>query len=412
MRRCRRRLVSLEIGHGRRGARGDVGPGAGREPSEYHRERREQDDHDEREDEHARASPPGVAEQHPSHDERDDDDERDGDAHEGERIWACGLAAGGPVASPVMGDRIRITEVAPRDGLQNEPGVIATEGKIALVLALMESGVDEIEVSSFVSRRWIPQLGDAAEVFAGIAHAKRADVELSALVPNEKGLEAAIGVNQGAGGRLIDKVSVFAAASETFSRRNINATIDESIERFVPVIDRAAREGLRVRGYVSCAIACPFEGPIDPERVAEVAVRLLDLGIHELDLGDTIGAGEPASVRRLIEVVSERAGSRLGNRSGQNAGASLVMHLHDTFGRAAACAKEAFRLGVRSFDGAVGGLGGCPYASTSERRAPGNIDTEVLVRALGEVGATTVIDPSRLAEARTIARTLVGSAKP
>lgn len=303
-----------------------------------------------------------------------------------------------------MAERVKITEVAARDGLQNEPGVIPTSKKIQLVRALLETGADEIEVSSFVSPKWVPQLGDAAEVFAGVAPLKRAGVELSALVPNERGLNSALEVNQRAGTRLIDKVSVFTAASETFSKRNTNASITETLDRFGPVVERAKREGLRIRGYISCAIACPFEGAIDPQNVARVGVSLLDLGVDELDLGDTIGAGEPATIRALLRAVEAHSRNRLRSQGGA---ADLVVHLHDTFGRAGACALEAFRLGVRWFDGAAGGLGGCPYASTPGKRAPGNIDTETLIRALIADGAAIAVDLGRLQAAASLARSLV-----
>lgn len=305
-----------------------------------------------------------------------------------------------------MPERARITEVGPRDGLQNEPRAIPTADKIALVRALMATGVDEVEVSSFVSPKWVPQLGDAREVFLGIAHDKPRGMQLSALVPNEKGLDAALEVNQQAGARLIDKVSVFTAASETFSKRNTNASIAETIDRFRPVVARAKAEGLLVRAYVSCAIACPFEGPIDPVAVADVGARLLDLGAHELDLGDTIGAADPASIARLLDGITAHLGDRLRPRS--PAGADLVLHLHDTFGRAGACVVEAYDRGVRWFDSSIAGLGGCPYASTPTRRAPGNIDTELLLRALTSRGAAPPgINTPRLAAARDLARSIL-----
>jgi hydroxymethylglutaryl-CoA lyase len=305
---------------------------------------------------------------------------------------------------PDTHNRIRITEVAPRDGLQNEPQPIAASDKIALIRALLTTGVDEVEVSSFVSARWVPQLGDASEVFAGIASLKPASMILSALVPNERGLDAALDVNARAGSRLIDKVSVFTSASETFSARNTNASISETLVRFQPVITRAHAAGLLVRGYVSCIIACPFEGPIHSDAVSDVSARLLDLGVDELDLGDTIGAADPTAIARLLDTITRRLGDRLTTAASSPA---LVLHLHDTFGRAADCAVEAFRRGVRSFDGAVAGLGGCPYASTPARRAPGNVDTDLLVRALTAAGATSVVDLPRLADAAAIARRIV-----
>ena len=303
-----------------------------------------------------------------------------------------------------MPDRVRITDVAPRDGLQNEPGVIETSDKSALVRLLSGSGVDEVEVSSFVSPRWVPQLGDAGELFAMLADAKPAGVCYSALVPNERGMEAALGVNECAGARLIDKIAVFTAASETFSEKNTNATIAQTIERFRPVIEMARGHGLQVRGYVSCAIACPFEGQISPAAVADVGARLLDIGIDELDLGDTIGHATPDSTEAMLIDVLERTGLAPTTGAGEP---SLTLHLHDTFGRAGSCVERALELGVRSFDGAAGGLGGCPYASTPERRAPGNISTETLVDAVHRGGFTTGVDAEALGECAAFARSIV-----
>lgn len=306
-----------------------------------------------------------------------------------------------------MSERVRITDVAPRDGLQNEPGSIPTEEKAELVGRLASVGVDEVEVSSFVSPRWVPQLGDAAELFALVADVKPADVVFSALVPNEKGMRAALHVNEHAGRRVLDKVSVFTAASETFSERNTNASIAESIGRFRPVVAAARESGLAVRGYVSCAIACPFEGPIEPARVAEVCGRLLDVGVDELDLGDTIGAGTPGTVEALLMEVIDRLGGRATSDRG---GPALTVHLHDTFGRAAACVVRALEMGVRSFDGSAAGLGGCPYAATGGRRAPGNIDTSVLVGAIEGAGYETGVDRSRLAAVAAYAARIVNAA--
>ncbi|MGD9688213.1 MAG: hydroxymethylglutaryl-CoA lyase [Phycisphaerales bacterium] len=306
-----------------------------------------------------------------------------------------------------MPELVRITDVSPRDGLQNEPGIIPTGDKVQLVRMLMQTGVDEVEVTSFVSRKWVPQLGDAGEVFQALAAAEppAAYPLLSALVPNERGLEGLLDVNRAAGRRLVGKVSVFTAASETFALRNTNASIAETLERFEPVVRRARAEGLATRGYVSCAIACPFEGPIDPARVAEVASRLLDLGVSEVDLGDTIGAGTPESVRVLLEHVHRLVAVR--DRAN-----TLTLHLHDTFGRAAACVREALRLGVRSFDGSVSGLGGCPYAAKklpdgTTQRAPGNISTETLVRTIHDAGLRTNVDLDALEQAAALARAIV-----
>lgn len=307
-------------------------------------------------------------------------------------------------------DRVRITDVSPRDGLQNERGVIATRDKVRLVELLLGTGVDEIEVSSFVSSKWVPQLGDAAEVFKALAailprpEGGGASPLLSALVPNEKGLAGALEVNRAAGWRLIGKVSVFTAASETFSKRNTNATIAETLERFRPVVSGAHAEGLLVRGYLSCAIACPFEGAINPKAVVEVARRLVELGIDEIDLGDTIGAGMPESIGALLDAY----GRQIPLASGA---VSTTLHLHDTFGRAGRCVRTALDAGVRSFDASVAGLGGCPYAGTPGKPAPGNIDTDLLVRAVHDAGLSTGVDLDALARAAAFARGVVSAAR-
>lgn len=300
-----------------------------------------------------------------------------------------------------MTDRARITDVAPRDGLQNEPlrggAPIATAQKAALVRALAASGVDEVEITSFVSPKWVPQLGDAAELCALLAGSKPAGVVYSALVPNERGMQALLAANAAAGRRLIDKASVFTAASETFSQRNTNAMIAETLERFRPVVAAAREHGLALRGYISCAVECPFEGPTAPGSVARVAGELRRLGVEEIDLGDTIGSATPERTAALISAVAET--TPIG---------SLVLHLHDTFGRAAACVREAIAIGVRSFDGSAGGLGGCPYASTAHARAPGNIATRLLVETIYGAGVRTGVDLDRLAEADALARAMTG----
>lgn len=303
-----------------------------------------------------------------------------------------------------MSQRVRITDVSPRDGLQNEAGVIPASGKTRLVELLGGTGVDEIEVSSFVSAKWIPQLGDAAEVFRAAAAFKPAGLVYSALVPNERGLVAALQLNAESSRRVIDKVSVFTAASETFARKNTNASIVETLERFRPVIHGAHAAGLSVRGYVSCVIACPFEGPIAPAAVASVAQRLVELGVDELDLGDTIGAGTPETTRAMLQTVDAVAPI-------SDTKLPVTLHFHDTFGRAAACVRTALEQGVRSFDGSVAGLGGCPYAGTPGRRAPGNISTELLVGTIHDAGYTTAVDVAALAEAARFARQIVDAAR-
>jgi hydroxymethylglutaryl-CoA lyase len=309
-----------------------------------------------------------------------------------------------------MPERVRITDVSPRDGLQNEPGVIPTSDKVRLIELLAAAGVDEIEATSFVSPKWVPQLGDAGVVcraLAGLA----GDVVLSVLVPNERGLEGVMEVNRSTGRRLIGKVGVFTAASEEFSRRNTNAGIDESIKRFVPVVQGAKHEGLAVRGYVSCVVACPFEGAIAPGKVAEVCARLKEIGVDELDLGDTIGAGTPETVRAVLREVGKVWALRDARGSLRTGAGMLTLHLHDTFGRAAECVRAALEEGVRSFDGSAGGLGGCPYAGTKERPAAGNIATEALVRTVEEAGFETGVDIGRLVDAGVFARRIVGRAR-
>jgi hydroxymethylglutaryl-CoA lyase len=320
-----------------------------------------------------------------------------------------------------MTARVRITDVSPRDGLQNEPGVIATADKARLIAMLATTGVDEIEATSFVSARWVPQLGDAAsllEIVASEGVDSRRPM-FAALVPNDKGMLALLESNASAAhaagweakgaGALIRKVSVFTAASESFARKNTNATIAETLVRFRPVISLARENALRVRGYISCAVACPFEGPIAPARVADVAQSLVELGVDELDVADTIGAADESSIARVIDAVLERVGSHWLHPE------RFTIHLHDTFGRAASCARAAAKLGVRSFDASVAGLGGCPYASTPGRRAPGNIDTLLLVRTLADAGLVPglVRDVSieALAHAAEYARATVAAAR-
>ncbi len=312
-----------------------------------------------------------------------------------------------------MPEQIRITDVSPRDGLQNEPGVIATAEKVRLVELLCATGVDEIEVSSFVSPKWVPQLGDAAEVFSRInaldlKAAGTGFARLSALVPNDKGLQAALDVNRAAGHALISKLSVFTAASDTFSKKNTNATIAETIERFKPVIAAAREHDLEVRGYVSCVIACPFEGPIAPAQVAQVVEQLIGIGADEIDLGDTIGAGDAASMRAMLNDAIAAAGGHDFNDFDEP---NITLHLHDTFARASECVRAALDLGVISFDGSVAGLGGCPYASIPGKRAPGNISTDLLVRTIHDSGFTTGVDLGRLAEAAAYAREIVDRAR-
>lgn len=274
---------------------------------------------------------------------------------------------------------MRIVEVGPRDGLQNEQAVIPTEAKVAFVDALGATGVSEIEVSSFVSPKWVPQLADAEEVFRRIRRAK--GVVYSALVPNEMGLERARAAK-------VDKVAVFTAASETFNRKNINASIAESIERFRPVVRTA---GVPVRAYVSTAFWCPYEGRIAPVAVVDVVRRLADLGVNEISIGDTIGKAVPDEVLALLKVLLPSA-------------VPIALHFHDTYGHAvenAVCAWKEFKIDV--FDSSAGGLGGCPYAPG----ASGNVATEALVAALPGTG----VDLEALRRASALIASHVGPAR-
>lgn len=279
---------------------------------------------------------------------------------------------------------VRIVEVGPRDGLQNEPNVLPIEVKVAFINALSRAGVAEIEAGSFVSASAVPQLADSDDVFRKIERVS--GVTYSALVPNERGLERARAV-------AAQKIAVFTAASETFTQRNINATIGESLARFRPVVAGAKRDGMAVRGYVSMATYCPYEGRIAPAQAAEVTKRLLDLGVDEISLGDTIGKGSPADVRRLLDTV-------LPGLSRER----LALHFHDTYGMAIANVLTAWwEYGIETFDCSAGGLGGCPYAPG----ASGNVATEDVVYALKACGATVAVDERKVvAAARSVGREL------
>ncbi|TVQ53381.1 MAG: hydroxymethylglutaryl-CoA lyase [Rhodobacteraceae bacterium] len=283
-----------------------------------------------------------------------------------------------------MTDRVRLYEVGPRDGLQNEPRPIPTADKIALVDALSACGFDRIEVASFVSPSAVPQMADGADVLAGVTRAP--GVRYAALTPNLKGYERA----RAAGA---DEVAIFGSASEGFSRANINATIAESLERFRPVAEAAAADGVPLRGYVSCVIACPYDGPTEPAAVARVARALLDLGCYEISLGDTIGAGAPDTVRAMLLAALGEAPPE-----------TLAGHFHDTGGRALANIEASMDLGLRTFDTAVAGLGGCPFAPG----APGNVDTAAVALRLAKLGVETGLDRGKLAEAAALALKLRG----
>ena len=280
---------------------------------------------------------------------------------------------------------IRIIEVGPRDGLQNEPTAVPTESKIAFVNALSRTGVAEIEAGSFVSPNAVPQLADSEEVFRKIA--RMPGVVYSALVPNERGLERARAVKA-------QKIAVFTAASETFTERNVHATIRESIRRFVPVISGAKRDGMAVRGYISTAVFCPFEGRIEPARVIDVMKQLLALGVEDVSLGDTIGKASPMDVRRLLDSVLPHIPREC-----------LSLHFHDTYGMAVANALTAWwEYGIETFDSSAGGLGGCPYAPG----ASGNLATEDVVFALKASGATVPVDEDKVVAAARDIRGALG----
>jgi hydroxymethylglutaryl-CoA lyase len=281
---------------------------------------------------------------------------------------------------------IRLVEVGPRDGLQNEARTVATEAKVAFVDALSESGLPEIEVSAFVSPKWIPQLADAGDVFKRIRRAP--GVVYSALVPNEQGLDRALEAR-------VDKIAVFTAASETFNRKNINASIRESIDRFVPVVERARRAGLRVRGYISTAFWCPYEGKVAPERTVEVAQQLVDLGVEDVSVGDTIGKAVPEEVRALLDLLLPRIPA-----------SRLAMHFHDTYLHAVENVLESRARGVETFDASTGGIGGCPYAPG----ASGNVSTEALVEAFVARGEDPGVKLEALAAARRAIAPALGRA--
>jgi len=271
-----------------------------------------------------------------------------------------------------MAERVTLFEMGPRDGLQNEKRNIATADKVRLVDALTACGFAKIEVTSFVSPKWVPQMADAAEVMAAIS--RRPGVRYTALTPNLKGYEAARKAD-------CDEVAIFAAASEGFSRKNINCSIAESLERFRPVMAAAAADGVPVRGYVSCVADCPYDGPTPPETVAQVTAWLLEMGCYQISLGDTIGSGTPETIAAMLDAA-------LGVASAD----TLAGHYHDTRNRALENIAVSLEKGLRTFDAAVGGLGGCPYAPG----AKGNVDTRAVVAMLDDQGYVTGIDREKL----------------
>lgn len=283
-----------------------------------------------------------------------------------------------------MGERVEIFEVGPRDGLQNEKRRIPLSEKIALVNCLSGAGFRRIEVASFVSPKWVPQMADSGEVLRGIRRVE--GVSYAALTPNLRGFEDAMQADA-------DEVAIFGAASEGFSKANINATIEESLERFAPVMEAANAQGVRVRGYISCVVECPYDGPVAPAQVAMVAERLWAMGCYEISLGDTIGQGRPEAVEAMLAAVSDVVPV-----------ARLAGHFHDTSGRALENIEVSLARGLRVFDAAVGGLGGCPYAPG----AAGNVATEAVHQRLEELGYDSGLERDALLKAAEMARAMRG----
>ncbi len=271
--------------------------------------------------------------------------------------------------------RVKLVDVGPRDGLQNEKQAVPAAVKVELVHRLQDAGLKHIEVTSFVSPKWVPQMADNAEVMAGIQ--RRDDIEYSVLTPNMQGFEAALKTQP-------DEVVVFAAASEAFSQRNINCSIAESIERFRPVVQAAKDKGIHVRGAISCAVGCPYEGEVAPERVEMVARLLKDIGVQHVGVADTIGVGTPRKVQRALEAALNHYDL-----------AGVSGHFHDTYGQALSNTLASLELGVWQFDASVSGLGGCPYA----KGATGNVATEDVVYLLHGMGIETGIDLDKLIDA-------------
>ena len=269
---------------------------------------------------------------------------------------------------------VRIVEVGPRDGLQNEPKEVATAVKVELIERLADAGLPAVEATAFVSPKWVPQMADHTEVLERIR--RRPGVDYPVLAPNLKGFEAA----RAAGAT---EVAVFAAASEAFSKKNINCSIAESLERFRPVAEEAKKHGIKVRGYVSCVLGCPYEGEIAPKRVADVAAALADMGCYEVSLGDTIGTGTPGKTKAMIQACADRVPVR-----------KLAGHYHDTYGQALANIYASLEVGVATFDASIAGLGGCPYAAG----ASGNVATEDVVYMLNGLGVRTGVDLDKLVD--------------
>jgi isopropylmalate/homocitrate/citramalate synthase len=283
-------------------------------------------------------------------------------------------------------DRVRLVEVGPRDGLQNESKTVPLEVKVELIDRLSATGLQVIEAGSFVSPKWVPQMADTAEVLARIRRA--AGLRYPVLVPNMKGLEAALASG-------VEEIAVFGAASETFSRKNINCSIAESLDRFRPVVEAARARNVRVRGYISCVAGCPYEGAVAPEAVARVAKALHEMGCAELSLGDTIGTGTPRKIQAMIEAVAREAPLE-----------RLAVHCHDTYGQALANILAALELGVAIVDSAVAGLGGCPYAAG----ASGNVASEDVLYMMDGLGIETGVELAKLVETGAFISAALGRA--
>lgn len=285
-----------------------------------------------------------------------------------------------------MPERVTIVDVGPRDGLQAEPDIVPTHTKIELINRLSEAGVPSVEAGAFVSPKWVPQMADTAEVLGGMKY--RPGTRYPVLVPNEKGLERAIACG-------VEEISIFGAASETFSQKNINCSIEESLERFRPVAETAMSAGIRVRGYISCVLGCPYEGEVALQSVVEVARALDEMGCYEVSLGDTIGVGTPTRACAMVDAVrSVVPAERLG------------LHFHDTYGQALANILACLEAGVATVDSAVSGLGGCPYAPG----ASGNVASEDVVYMLEGMGIETGIDLDALVAAGSFISAALGRA--
>ncbi len=279
---------------------------------------------------------------------------------------------------------VKLVEVGPRDGLQNEKSMVTTSDKVELVNRLSDAGLLAVEAGSFVSPKWVPQMGDSSDVLSQIT--RKEGVSYPCLTPNMRGFETAMAVG-------VKEVAIFGAASESFSQKNINCSIEESLKRFEPIMESALVNDVKVRGYVSCVMGCPYEGDIDPQRVADVSKTLLDMGCYEISLGDTVGVGTAEETKRLIEIVSKVIPME-----------KLAGHFHDTFGQALSNIYAAMEMGVSVFDSSVAGLGGCPYA----KGAAGNVSSEDVAYMLKGCGVETGIDFEKLLDAGRFISNVIG----